>query len=268
MSKEVRKAEGENKGTWPVRPGINGAVLKWVAIITMLIDHFGAAVFVIFTSYYRMGGQEAFLHADLIYKILRSIGRTAFPIFCFLMVEGFFHTKHLERYIGRMFLFCILSEIPFDLAIYDNWYDFKSQNVYWTLLLGLLAMTMMEWAKKRMSQKTVSEEKSAGSNLFMQRLVLIGIAFLFILIAYLMQTDYDMSGVALILIFYLFYQEKETKLIVGYLSMIWEYWCFPGFILMYFYNGKRGRQPKYFFYLFYPCHLLLLYLLRIYLLKQ
>lgn len=248
--------------------GINGAVLKWIAVITMLIDHFGAAVFVIYTSYYRTDNMEAFTHADFIYKVLRGIGRTAFPVFCFLLVEGFFHTKHLARYMGRMFVFCILSEVPFDLAIRDAKCDFSSQNVYWTLLLGLMAIASIEFMKRFFLRQKGQNKKGALSSPLWQRVILAGIMLCFMLAAYLMQTDYDVSGVALMLIFYFLAREKVIKLEVGYLSMVWEPWCFPAFILMYFYNGERGKQPKYFFYLFYPCHLIVLYLLRVWLLQH
>jgi hypothetical protein len=266
-------AEGRMAHSHAVTPvsangfGVSGAVLKWVAVITMLIDHFGAAVFVLNTSYFRADNTEAFRHADAIYRVLRTIGRTAFPIFCFLLVEGFFHTRQRFYYIIRMFFFCILSEIPFDLAIYDKWYDFTSQNVYWTLLLGLLAMTVIEWSKEKFRYMRENGRTSFWTEDNVEGIVHVLIAFAFMTIAYLMQTDYDMNGVALILILYLFDSTKFVRLLVGYLSMLWEAWCFPGFILMYFYNGKRGRQPKYFFYLFYPCHLLLLYFLRVYLRK-
>ena len=65
--------------------GLSGSTLKYIAIITMLIDHFGAAFFIVFTSFY--AGTACFAQADILYQVMRGIGRTAFPIFCFVLVE-------------------------------------------------------------------------------------------------------------------------------------------------------------------------------------
>ncbi len=255
--------------------GLSGAVLKWTAIITMFIDHFGAALFIIYTP--RVNNRVGDIAwADQAYWIMRGIGRTAFPIFCFLLVEGFLHTKHIKRYIARMFLFSIISEIPFDLAINGKWFQIKSQNVYWTLLLGLLAMVLLDQVNKRVGRKETAADTApnvpdAGNDIKLRSLKVlfrIAITASFMAIAYFLKTDYSFKGVALILILYFLHHDRLLQLVTGYIAMIWEGWCFPGFILMYFYNGKRGRQPKYFFYLFYPCHLILLYLLRIYLWKR
>ena len=110
------------------KKGISGSTLKIIAMITMLIDHIGAAVCM------RMMLAEGFgdlngaaeetikawvtVHADLYstYYMFRMIGRIAFPIFCFLLVEGFKHTKDAKKYAIRLFAFALISEIPFDLA--------------------------------------------------------------------------------------------------------------------------------------------------------
>ena len=275
----MEKAQNCLKGT--EKNGVSGAVLKWLAIVTMLIDHFGAAVFIIYTSHVHnpLGGIS---HADTIYMVMRGIGRTAFPIFCFLLVEGFGHTGHLARYTIRMFVFCLLSEIPFDLAIRGKWMDVESQNVYWTLLLGLLAMTVLERLEKKHQGKPETEREETENGSLKEECVndresalwcnpvfyagaRVAVSAFFMGIAWVLRTDYDFKGVALILILYFLRYDRNLQLVTGYLAMLWEAWCFPGFLFMYFYNGKRGRQPKYFFYLFYPCHLILLYLLRIYL---
>ena len=95
--------EGENTSKW----GLSASVLKWIAVVTMLIDHFAAAV------YWQLDGKEY-----EIYRILRYIGRIAFPIYCFLLVEGFFYTHNVKKYIGRCLVFALLSEIPFNMAIF------------------------------------------------------------------------------------------------------------------------------------------------------
>lgn len=245
------------------KKGIDGATLKWIAVITMLIDHFAAAVFIVFTSHY--DGQADIVCGDMLYQLMRDIGRTAFPIYCFLLVEGFYHTKHLMKYLGRMFLFCLISEVPFDLAVFDTFFSLKSQNVYFTLFLGLLAMTSIGYAKTKIEEKFMSDE-ATGDERTTKYFCYGCISLVFMALASFLKTDYSYYGIILILILFGLYDKKPMKFIVGYISMIWEAWCFPAFICMNYYNGKRGKQLKYFFYLFYPVHLFLLYLFRVWLL--
>lgn len=92
------------------KSGISAAVLKWIAVVTMVIDHFAASVYWLLPRY------------DFgVYNIMRKIGRIAFPIYCFLLVEGFFHTRSRARYLRNCFLFALVSEIPFDMAILGRW---------------------------------------------------------------------------------------------------------------------------------------------------
>ena len=95
---------------------MTGLTLKLIAVISMLLDHTGHVLF---------PGQIWF----------RYVGRLAFPIYSFLLAEGFFHTKNLKSYMFRLLFFGIISEIPFDLAFYDTVFTFEHQNVFWTLLL-------------------------------------------------------------------------------------------------------------------------------------
>ena len=103
--------------------GINSFQLKWIAVITMIIDHTGAVLF----------------PDDMVF---RYIGRIAFPIFCFLLVEGFFHTRDVRKYMLRLGLFALISEIPYDLAFRDTVLEFEHQNVFFALLLGVFYNTL------------------------------------------------------------------------------------------------------------------------------
>ena len=114
--------------------GISGSTLKLIAIITMLIDHTGATVILAITRHPAIIADPARLALwRQVYSISRDIGRLAFPIFCFLLVEGFLHTHDIRKYAQRLFLFALVSEIPFDIALKTGWYDPGKQNVYFTL---------------------------------------------------------------------------------------------------------------------------------------
>lgn len=123
------------------KSGISGSTLKLIAIFTMLIDHTAATVILQMINN-GIGGQTLI---D-IYWVMRSIGRMAFPVFCFLLVEVQIYTQQ-GKYAARMFIFALISEIPFDLAINNTVLEFKSNNVFFTLLLGLLAITVLDWLK-------------------------------------------------------------------------------------------------------------------------
>ncbi len=209
--------------------GLNSFQLKWIAIITMLIDHVGAVLFP-----YEMG--------------FRIIGRISFPIFCFLIVEGFFHTRDVKRYMLRLFIFALISEIPYDLAFYDRVWFQERQNVFFTLFLGVLLLYFLE-----------------RSNGILPKL---GEVFFVMYMAGFLCTDYGGRGILLIVIYYVLRERKKAALGAGAVwnflygwQRIQNYGIFAAFFLA-FYNGKRGARIKYFFYVFYPAHLLILFCLK------
>ena len=136
------------------RCSFSGTALKTIACITMLIDHIGASC--IEAGILTPGLDSGTLSRDTLsayplYRldmVLRFTGRLAFPLFCFLLVEGFVHTHNVKGYLGRLVLFGLLSEVPFDLAFFRTPFDFSAQNVYWTLALGVLAMAGLKRFKK------------------------------------------------------------------------------------------------------------------------
>lgn len=131
--------------------GITGSTLKIIAIIAMLLDHTAATIInriFIVKGLDRIDPNnlqvlEEFFSENstlmLTYGFMRLIGRLAFPIFCFLLIEGFVHTSNRMRYAIRLAIFALISEIPFDFAFYGSFYN-KHQNVFFTLLIGLLVM--------------------------------------------------------------------------------------------------------------------------------
>ncbi len=236
--------------------GISGSTLKIIAIITMLIDHIGAVV-IAPVMIQRSG--NLYMEDDLygIYSLLRTIGRIAFPIFCFLLVEGFVHTRNVKRYAIRLGLFAIISEIPFNLAFSGKLLYPSYQNVFFTLLIGLLVM---------ISFKAI-EEKLEVRKIIKEILYLLAL-FAGIGLAYFMNTDYKAFGVICITIIYIFRYNRIHQMIAGGIAF-----CFKSaaaifaFIPIYLYNGKRGMSLKYIFYAFYPVHLLILYYIMRFLLR-
>ena len=127
------------------RCSFSGTALKTIACITMLIDHIGASCIeagLLLPELERgeiSGGAWDQLSLFQLDRVLRFTGRLAFPIFCFLLVEGFVHTHDVKKYVRRLFLFALISEVPFDLAFFRTPFALDHQNVYWTLALGVLA---------------------------------------------------------------------------------------------------------------------------------
>lgn len=221
----------------------NGAQLKWFAIICMLIDHIGAVLVDQTTSDY---------------VLLRSIGRIAFPIFAFLLVEGFTHTRNRLKYVRNLCLFALISEVPFDLAITNMAIHFGYQNVFCTLAFGLIAIWAMEYVTVKGTEKNLKD----GMVTFLTIIP----AVAFALCAEYLQTDYGAIGVLAICIFYKYRQKRAVGATIVWIMLslfnLSELFCFPMIVAIKYYNGERGKQYKYLFYVFYPVHLLLLVAIR------
>ncbi len=218
--------------------GISASTLKWIAIISMLIDHFGIAIY-----------WQLEQHTYQTYEIFRYIGRIAFPIYCFLIVEGFFLTKNIWKYIGRCQMFAILSEIPFNMAIYGRiWYP-HSQNVYFTLVIGLCTLVVLD---KVRGYDVISIIKQFF-------VIAIGAG-----IAQILEVDYHYLGVLFIVMFYYCREmNKWHRDLVGVAAFSYEVTAPLAMIPIHFYNGERGMPLKYEFYLIYPVHLLIYGVIRI-----
>ena len=228
---------------------INGFELKRIAVVTMLIDHIGCILF---------PNQMVF----------RYIGRIAFPIFVFLIVEGLFYTRSIRKYEIRLLIFAFISEIPFDLAFNDSVLEFQSQNVFLTLFLGLLMLDLITLAGKRMES-----EKGHWVGIL--------ILVIFVVAAALLKTDYGAGGILLFYCFYIFRNRLFPKYIGLFaISLLVfgpiECWSLLAVIPLLLYNGERGFCPegklyganakgtaaaliKILFYIFYPVHLLILH---------
>ena len=239
--------------------GFSAAFLKWFAAISMIVDHTGATV--ISHLRYSKGltyNTEFVRNITIIYKLMRRFGRIAFPLYCFMIVEGYFHTRNVKRYAQRLFIFALISEYPFDFALHHGQKFMDKQNVYFTLLIGLLVI----WTVDELLKGYTAAQ------------LLVMIVALFFVKA--LRTDYNYHGVFLIELLYITHflsadrkgEPKQTGLMPPH---FWQGACSAAYLqyyekmptpiaslLMFLYNGKRGRQPKWFFYLYYPAHLMLL----------
>ncbi len=234
--------------------GLSTFSLKIIAVVTMFMDHFAY----IFCQ-----------NHQTLYTLLRSVGRLSFPIFAFLIVEGFFHTKNRIQYGIRLGVFALISEIPYNL-MYGNIFDLKQQNVMFTLFIGYLLIWGMDnifLFRVNYPKMLVKHISPSHLNVVMGLLVIIGAHGT----AYLINSAYSYAGVMLIMCFYTFHKYHYGKIISNivfnfgmYINVPMQWWGAVSVIPLALYNGKPGKRKwKYFFYWFYPLHILLLVVLRI-----
>ena len=236
--------------------GFTSNMLRTIAVILMLSDH-------IWATYMSFGNWMTY------------IGRMAFPIFAFQIAEGFVHTSNFKKYALRLLGFALVTEIPFNLFYSSRWFNPYHQNVLFTLLLGLLAIYVIDKAKKNRTAKNIA--------LSVLWLVLICIA------ATLGFVDYGFLGMVTVVMFYLlrdfpFAWLAQLVAMVLINVVFFEGQVFPieilgrnfeiplqGFavfslIPIWLYGGRKGKSSKimqYGFYAFYPVHMLILYLIKL-----
>ncbi len=326
---------GVTGGQMPIQEqgkgGVSGSTIKIIAVVTMLIDHFAAAILMrmlVVRGIYSLPGDYRGImrwlaeNGVLYYGMsaLRMVGRLGFPIFCFLLVEGFQKTHDLRKYTLRLGLFALISEIPFDLAFSAKVLEFNYQNVYFTLFLGILGLTAFDFfGKKELGAGLRGLFTAAGilllplyaGLLLYRRLsgwpfvpdggmlfpLIFGVLLTLMLIFYVvyrntkgadrawrtcadlavlalamfaadfLRTDYGGMGVLTISVMYLFRQKKVICMLAGCIVLtLMSFSEIPAFLTLLpiaFYNGKRGLKMKYFFYAFYPVHLLILWLIAV-----
>lgn len=219
---------------------MNVLSLKIIALISMIIDHYGA----IFQS-----------NID----IFRIIGRIAFPIYCFLLVEGYFHTKDVKKYACRLLIFALISEIPFDLAFYNK-LELSHQNIFFTLLIGLAAIYLLDNKEKKYIFNKATIILAAG------------------LLSIVLSVDYKIIGIIYILSFYFtkdYLKSKRIYIIALIMffanlisSSILQQFALLSLPIIYFYNGELGPNNKIqqlLFYVAYPLHLAIYCLIKLFL---
>ncbi len=233
--------------------GFTGNELKLIAVLCMLCDNIGymlienSMLYGYTPEYWSMAiatpeGERLYLVA----RILRMIGRMAFPIFAFLLAEGFSHTSNLRNYMRRVLILALFSEVPFDLAVFHRAFEFSYQNTCFTFFLGLCAMYFLKRFRR-------------------SRILSLFFAAFFAAAAWFIRSDYGAFGVIMICVFYLLRRDPSARIFTGVLMSAFEsfhYYCTAviSYIPLAFYNGKRGNLAlKYFFYAFYPVQLLIFY---------
>ena len=221
---------------------LSGSVLKCIALFTMIVDHVGlhllrnSGIVLLYTS---AGPLELF-------TLMRKVGRLAFPIYCFLLVEGFLHTHDRRKYGLNLLAFALISEIPWNLEHTGALYC-PSQNVFFTLFLGYAGMCCIEELKERPLEQLIS---------------LIAL----VLVAMNLKADYGIGGFAFILVMYLLREQKILQAIVGTCIESGGWAAGLAFIPINLYNGQRGfikgKGMKYLFYAAYPVHIMIIYLIK------
>ena len=249
-----------NENTKKLTFDLSSCALHIIAMLLMLCDHMWATV---------IPGNDW----------LTCIGRAAFPIFAFMIVEGCFHTKSLKKYLLRMLIFAVVAEIPFNLMYIGAPFFPFHQNVMWTFLIGMGAIQLNELARKR-------------KKLLLSMLTAAGTALAGYLLGTITFVDYGGAGVLTVLAFYFFrgrnwwcYIGQAAALIfinfellsgLQYeLSLFGSTLYFPqqGFAMLsllpiWLYSGRQGYHSKwfrYFCYAFYPAHMILLHIIRTFL---
>ncbi len=260
--------------TKPVKSAgkIPGSTLKIIAMVCMLIDHTAAVLFdrILISrgllnavnasdggaSFLSTGNTAVIYYADM---IMRAIGRISFPIFCFLLIEGFMHTHDVKKYALNLGIFALVSEIPFDLAFAGKPFYLNYQNVFFTLFIGLVMMIFLQKIDSK-AQKDAGAWQRANWKVSVGKLLVIVAACA---VATLLKTDYSAMGILTIVLMYNMRKNKMYCIGIGCavltLLSLNEITCFLAMIPVHFYNGKRGLNLKYPFYAFYPVHLLVLF---------
>ncbi|MBQ0028536.1 MAG: hypothetical protein KBS96_08030 [Lachnospiraceae bacterium] len=260
---------------------ITVAGIKLVAYITMFIDHFAS---IMVEKYVIIHGGS--VSESNLCSLLRAIGRLAFPLFCFLLVEGMEKSRNRLRYLGQLLLMAIVSEPFFDYSLYDVWWDPNHQNVCVLLFVGGCLLLLDDYYDKKVKKKWLR----------WGLLILSIVAAM--AITYILKTDYSLVGIGVIIaikyirplikkdIFYaiilmmaIVYLCYLTKYFIKYpkhrqSGIEWKWylknaWTLQmleptALFLVDIYNGKKGNTlPKIFYYSFYPLHLIVIKLVTL-----
>lgn len=234
--------------------GLSGFALKRLAVLSMIIDHIGSLLLRAMLEPYKVDGvlmvnrdsPTALWHIMEAREVCEILGSVAFPIFCFLIVEGFLHTRNRVGYGLRMALFALLSEIPFDLAHFHTPLSLRLQNVMFTLAVGILTLLLISRAEERWRGAPVLRWTAVAL------LTAAGMA-----LALLARGEYVFLGVLSAVLVYLLRDWGRLRMAGLAPLLVVSPWVLLALPFLLLYNGERGRGSKWFFYVFYPAHFLL-----------
>lgn len=227
--------------------------LKLLIAVTMLADHIACVLIPPMQEPWNILSWE--MKYPVGYYLLRIVGRLAFPLVCFFLVEGLRYTYSRARYLLRLFLFACISEIPFDLAFYHRIAAWEGQNVFVTLFIGLGLLMLME------------RTREISSEILRIRFSMLLTAVAMVL-AFILHTDYSYWGILMILAFYLDTLTPRQRFWIFLIlcSAQGGLQVFGAAALFFTENYASERQeptktalPNWFFYWFYPLHLLILF---------
>ena len=251
--------------------GIDSFTLHILAILFMTLDH---------------SWNVFFVNQNQIWMNL--LGRLAFPIFAFMLVEGFYKTENRSKYLKRIFIFAVISEIPFNLLLSTSIFGspsifFPYNNVLWTFGIALYMLVLIEKIKNK-------DNLPVTVKIFGK--IIISILAMFI--THLIGSDYLEYGIMTVLVFYFFRSRKWWNFVAQVILLTWinifliprydfSFYLFGNkiyapvqsfaifsLVFIWLYNGKQGihnKITKYMFYSFYPLHLLLIVMIYIFLKK-
>lgn len=230
---------------------LSGSMLKLIAVIAMFIDHaallLAPQIPLMSVPFFTVGSQ-----AVTIYFVMRKIGRLALPIFAFLICEGFLHTKNKRRYALNLLIFAVISEIPYNIMKCGRLFNINTQNIFFTLFLGVLALYIFETADGELLKAVL--------------LLAVGI------VSAGLKCEYGIFGVLLILMLYVLKEHPVAQGVLAYPFLSGKVAAWLAFIPINLYNGKRGFIKsgflKYAFYAFYPLHILILVAIKLVLMNN
>lgn len=240
MERTYPKKQMENRSGLNRFRVLSGASLKYIAFLSMLIDHVNKALIYPYLD----GG--VLLKLSNLFDIL---GRIAFPIFIFLLVEGFFRTSNRKKYLLTLLIFGVISEVPFDMFSTRTFYEPNWNNIMFTLAMVLVMIWIIDSLKGKMKR-------------VLWYILSVLIVAATCLAAMNLGVDYEHHAILIGYFFYIFHDRQLLAIPFSFLSMYKEPWALLGFALNLTYNGERGKQNKLFNYCFYPGHLLILGILR------
>ncbi len=226
---------------------LSGSILKIIAVVSMLIDHATKYLFADYEGINRVLFSIGNLKVTPFFCLSSGIGRLAFPLFAFLIVEGYQHTRSVTRYALTLLLFAILSTLPYNYVQGDV-FAFHGSNVLFSLFLGVVCLYAIDHTTRLKSALVI---------------------FAALCIAFLIRCNYGPTGVAMIIAMYLLRQRREYQclpIIIAFMSRKTAMCATLAAIPIMMYNGQRGfirgNVGKYLIYIFYPLHLMVLGYLR------